>query len=375
MDAPAPPPPDSAISARTKYHCAACGAEAVWTPAKQALVCAFCGTVSPAELAADGSGIREHDLATALRELGDERRGWAAEKVSVRCQSCRAISVLDPTRVAQRCEFCGSAQVVAYEQTTAPIRPESLLPCKIAESQVREKIRSWYGSRWFAPNRLARGAMTDTLHGIYLPYWTFDAQVEADWTAEAGHYYYETETFRNAQGKTETRQVRRVRWEPAAGHVSRFFNDELVPASKGVNHALLRGVEPFPTAELAPYDPGYVSGWVVEQYQIDLIAAAQHARDAMQRKTEAACAAEVPGDTHRNLDVDADFSAQTFKHILVPVWLLTYNFGAKTFPVAVNGYTGAISGKYPLSWMKILLTVLAVLIGAGILLFVMRAAG
>ena len=133
MDTPVPPAPkpDDALTASAKYHCAACGAEAVWTPSKQALVCAFCGTVSPAQLAADGSGIREHDLAEALRATGDDRRGWAAEKVSVRCQSCQAISVLDPTRAAQRCEFCGSAQVVPYEQIKAPIRPESLLPCKV----------------------------------------------------------------------------------------------------------------------------------------------------------------------------------------------------------------------------------------------------
>jgi hypothetical protein len=35
--------------------CPACGAEARWDAGKQALVCPYCGTVSPAELASDGS--------------------------------------------------------------------------------------------------------------------------------------------------------------------------------------------------------------------------------------------------------------------------------------------------------------------------------
>ena len=70
----------------------------------------------------------------------------------------------------------------------------------------------------------------------------------------------------------------------------------------------------------------------------------------------------MPGDTHRNLQVDADYSAQTFKHILVPVWLLAYNYGARTFQVLVNGYTGRIAGEQPYSWVKIALAVLAVLI-------------
>ena len=125
-------------------------------------------------------------------------------------------------------------------------RPESLLEFKIPETQVREKIRAWYGSRWFAPNALKSRALTDTVHGVYLPYWTFDAQVHADWTAEAGYHYYETETYTDAQGRTQSRQVQRTRWEPAAGSIDHFFDDELVPASKGVEPQLLRQIEPFP---------------------------------------------------------------------------------------------------------------------------------
>jgi hypothetical protein len=351
------------ISAKQKFACPACGAEAVWTPAKHALICPYCNTVSPAELSADGSGIVEHDLAKALREVGDDRRGWQAERVSVKCQSCQAISVLDPKRVGQRCEFCGSSQLVPYEQIKAPIRPESLLPFKIAETAVREAIRRWYGDRWFAPNSLSHAALTDTLHGLYIPYWTFDAQAHADWTAESGYHYYETESYRDTNGNNQTRQVQRTRWEPSAGSLDHFFDDELVPASVGVPPEFLRKIEPFPTtSDLKPYDAGYLAGWVVEQYQIDLIAAAQHARDQMMRELEQLCAREVPGDTQRNLNVQADFSAQTFKHVLVPVWQLTYTYGAKSFPVVVNGYTGAITGKYPLSWVKILLAVLAAII-------------
>lgn len=118
-----------------------------------------------------------------------------------------------------------------------------------------------------------------------------------------------------------------------------------MPASKGVSLDKLRRIEPFPTKELAPYDVGYLSGWVVERYQIDLVAAAQKSREIMDEKLQAMCARQVPGDTHRNLEVTADYSGQTFKHILVPVWLLSYNYGARAFQVVINGYTGAIAGS------------------------------
>lgn len=353
--------PVSEITAAPKHNCPACGAQANWEPATQTLRCPFCGTVSQFEQSADGT-IRENDLATALRSIPESQRGWAPDQVSVKCQSCQAISVFQAGRVAQRCDFCGSPALVPYDAMQAPIHPESLLPFLVPEPTVRESIRKWYGSHWFAPSKLKSRALTDTLHGAYLPYWTFDAQVHAEWTADAGYYYYETETYRDSQGKTQTRQVRKTRWVPASGEVDHFFDDELVAASKGVPMELLVKVEPFPTAELKPYDTAFLSGWVVEQYQIDLIAAAQRSREQMDRKLEQICSGQVPGDTQRGLQVDADYRDQTFKHILVPVWLLTYTYGAKNFMVVINGYTGQIAGKYPLSWIKITLVVLLAII-------------
>ncbi len=358
-------------TARQKFSCPACGAEAQWNPAKKALVCPFCGTTSPAQVELTATGeevIKEHDLVAALRGIPDEARGWQAKKTSVRCQSCQAISVFDADRVGQRCDFCGSSALVPYEEIKEAFRPESLLPMKLSEDQVRDTIRRWYGSRWFAPNQLKSGALTDTVKGIYIPYWTFDAQVHADWTAESGYHYYETETYTDANGRTQTRQVQRTRWVPSAGSLDHLFDDELVPASRGVQPAMLRRVEPFPTKELAPYNAGFLSGWVVERYQIDLVTAAKEAREEMEEEMLRLCAAQVPGDTHRNLRADTDYSGQTFKHILVPIWLLTYGYGTRAFQVVINGYTGTIAGKYPKSWIKITLAVLAALAALGVLL-------
>ncbi len=353
------------VVAQNKFPCPACGAEATWNPGKQALVCNYCGTTSPAQLETRPGGetvIEERDLAAALRSIPDDQRGWQAERVEVLCQSCQAISVFAPSRVGQRCDFCGSASLVPYSETREPFRPESLLPFKISDTQVRESIRQWYGQRWFAPNALGARAMTDQLKGVYLPYWTFDAQVHADWSAESGYYYYVTEHYTDAQGKRQSRQVRKIRWQPSAGSLDHFFDDELVCASKGVDHALIAEIEPFPTKDLLHYQPGYLAGWIVERYQIDLIAAAQHSRQVMSAKLQQQCARQVPGDTHRNLRVAADWSGQTFKHILVPVWLLTYQYHGTTYHVLVNGYNGAIAGNYPKSVWKILFAVLGVLL-------------
>jgi hypothetical protein len=350
--------------ARRKFSCPACGAEARWNPGKRALVCEFCGTTSPADAELSASGeeiIKEHDLLAALRALPDSARGWQAEKTQVRCQSCEAISVFDAGRVGQNCDFCGSAALAPYHEVKDSIRPESVLEFRVSETEVRDAVRRWYGSHWFASDALKTRAMTDTLHGLYIPYWTFDAQVYAEWTAESGTYYYVTESYTDGKGKRGTRQVRKVRWTPAAGSLRHAFDDTLVAASRGVDRELLGQVEPFPTQDLKPYNAGFLSGWVVERYQLDLGNAAHVARKKMDAETERRCAAQVPGDTHRNLSVRTDYSAQTFKHILVPLWLLAYTFHGKSFQVLINGYTGKIAGRYPKSWVKIALVVAAVI--------------
>ena len=361
-------------AARSKYSCVACGGEAVWNPTKQRLICAFCGTEAPMPVATEtmpgmqSSDVVEHDLVAALRNVQGEARGWARTKRMIKCNSCQAISVFDPAKQAKSCEFCGTSAIVDYDETDDVIRPEGVLPFQVAEPKAREIIRAWYGKLWWAPNALKNKAMTDTVKGVYLPYWTFDALVDARWTAEAGYHYYETESYYD-NGEQKTRQVQRTRWEYASGSLNHFFDDTLVCGSKGVHPTLLRAIEPFPTTDtggkaLKAYDAAYVSGWTVERYQIDLIAAAKLSRERMGGETRQLCSQQVPGDTQRNLQVNADFSRQTFKHILAPVWLLTYTYSAKDFQVIINAVTGKIEGEYPKSWVKITLAVLAVIIVA-----------
>ena len=353
------------VSALKKHPCPECGGDAEWNAAKKALACPYCGTVLPWSDGEDmpGAQVFEHNLEEALSTIGAEDRGLQAEKKSVKCESCQAISIFDSDRAAQRCDFCGSPAIVPVDDLTDVITPESLLPAVIAATQVRDQLRAWYGSRWWAPTKLKRAALTDTLHGIYLPYWTFDAHLDAQWTAESGYYYYVTETFRGSDGKTQTRQVRKTRWEDSAGQLSHFFDDDMVPGTVGVHTELLRKVEPFPTtSDLKPYQPAFVRGWTVERYQVDLRQASVISKQQMDATMYQLCSREVPGDTQRNLEVRSDYQGRTFKHILVPVWLATYTYGRKSFQVVVNGYTGKMAGEHPLSWVKITFAVLGVLL-------------
>jgi hypothetical protein len=329
-------------------------------------VCPFCGTESPYQIDRATGKVAEVDLAATLRNLPDEQRGWDTERRSVQCQSCKAVMVFDPARVGQNCEFCGSPALVAYEEIKAPIRPAGVLPFKIDRSRVRDDIRRWWRSKWLAPGRLAKSALIDTVHSLYIPYWTFDARVHCPWDADAGYYYYVDVEGRDNQGRRVVRQERRTRWEPASGEIDHVFDDEAVPGTQGLPIDLLRQVEPFPTGEVVPYDTAFLSGHVVEHYRVVLVEATKQSEQQMHATLEQLCGAQVPGDTYRNLRIFPTFSGQTFKHVLVPVWLLSYNYGSRAFQVLVNGYTGRIAGKYPFSVWKVLLLIVAALIAIAI---------
>ncbi len=276
------------ISALEKHACPACGAQAEWNPTKQKLECPFCGTESPYEVDRETGKVVELDLVKALRELPEDERGWLTARRSVQCQSCHAVMVFDPDRVGQNCEFCGSPAIVSYDEIKAPIRPQGVLPFKIDSSRVRDDIRRWWRSKWLAPARLARTALVDTVRSLYIPYWTFDAQVVCPWQADAGHYYYVNVPGVDRQGRPVMRRERRTRWEPASGSIDHSFDDEPVPGTQGLPLDLLRQVEPFPTQEVVGYDTAFLSGHVVEHYKIVLLDAAQQSVPANAGQARAA---------------------------------------------------------------------------------------
>jgi predicted RNA-binding Zn-ribbon protein involved in translation (DUF1610 family) len=352
MSATPPPPPQASPDnrSRDKRACPDCGGDLAWDARRLAFACPYCGTVVGNEAPAPGIDPNlEHDLLAALANPQLEASGIAERELV--CQSCQAVTVFDPKVVAQRCEFCGSPSIVAREQVGDAILPQAVLPFIVAESAVRDALRKWYGSRWFAPNRLKKAALTDTLKGVYLPYWTFDAQVHAQWQAESGEHHY-TGTGNNRK--------RHTRWRWTSGQVSQHFDDVLVCGSIGAHEALLRGIEPFPTlTDLKPYAEEYLRGWVVERAQRQLPEATQVNEAEIRARIEALCARAVPGDTHRNLRVEMQLQDRRFKHVLLPVWLVSYTFGSKSYQVLANGHTGKLAGEHPWSWIKIALAVMA----------------
>jgi hypothetical protein len=341
------------------------------------LACAYCGHTSSVPVTEEA--IQEYDLEQALQEMVDtpHEMGYGEDKRSLKCESCGAVNTVDASLISTECAFCGSNQVVPQEQVARVVKPESLLPFQVDQRQAVTLFREWLGRGFFRPNpvrQIAKDAEAK-LQGVYLPFWTFDAYTSSWWRAEAGYYYTVQEQYwtTDDQGKRvqRTRDVQKIRWQPASGSLTLHFDDVLVPATASVERGMVERIYPFDTGALVPYEPDFLSGWGAEAYTVDLRGGWSTGQSIIESDVQQACAAEVPGDTHRNLQVRTAFSNLKYKHVLFPVWIASYRYKDKVYHFLVNGQTGEVQGQAPISWIKVALVVALVVIVLAVVFWLM----
>lgn len=352
----------------THWPCESCGADLRFAPGQTQLVCDHCGHVQtiPAASAEAQANLREIDLHTGLAE--DLQPGMIEQVRVARCPSCGALVEFRGAEHATECPFCATP-VVAGTGTERLIKPQGVVPFRLTEPQARDRMTRWLGSLWFAPNGLVDYARKGrAMTGIYVPYWTFDAATRTRYQGARGEYYYETRTVMvEVNGRMEQRQeqVQRIRWYPASGRVSRFFDDVLVMASRSLPRNYTEALAPWDFSDLKPYSPDYLAGFTAEGYTVSLSDGHGLSQQVMQQVILNDVRRDIGGDEQRVDAVNTDFSEETFKHILLPVWMAAYRYGGKSFRFVVNGQTGKVQGERPWSAWKIAFALALALAVAG----------
>jgi DNA-directed RNA polymerase subunit RPC12/RpoP len=347
-----------------RFPCQTCGSDLRYDPQAGRLICDHCGNRAEIE----GSGrhlapITELDLAAGLRRDLDQSE--MEETRVTQCPNCAAQVEFEPRDHATECAFCATP-VVVDTGTHRHIKPRAVLPFALTEAAAREAMTNWLGALWFAPNGLQEYARKGRrMEGIYVPYWTFDAQTASRYSGQRGTVYYVTQTVMR-DGKPQTRQVPKVRWRAVSGRVSRFFDDVLVLASRSLPRKFTDALEPWDLAALEPYAPEFLAGFRAEAYGVSLEEGFAEAREKMDRMIERDVKFDIGGDRQRIHQIDTDLSALTFKHVLLPVWLAAYRYRGKSYRFVVNGRTGRVQGERPWSALKITFAVILGALAAGI---------
>lgn len=321
--------------------------------------CQSCGATQA--IAQSGTAVIAHALSDALEHI----KPLSAEALEVTCEGCGSVVVFEPPEVAGACSFCGAMLVAQPKAADPMIAPDAVLPVKVTKDLAQKEVREWIDSRWFAPNALKKMAQQEGIGGVYLPFWTYAADTASEYSGARGVHYFETEYFTttdsNGNQVQESRQVMRTAWSPAYGRIARKFDDVLVPATKAVNEVRLNALEPWDLPSLCAYEPDYLAGFKAQRYQIDLPTGFEKAKDVMSHQIQQDVRRDIGGDEQRIDRVQTATSNETFKHLLLPVWIGAYKFQGKVFQVMVNARTGEVQGERPYSAMKITLLVFAIL--------------
>lgn len=358
--------PTSDIASDIK--CKNCGADLKFAPGSLSLNCGYCNTSN--DIKSEKTVVEENDFNSFL-----DRHAALSEQQTlstVKCGSCGASTTLAPNVTSSNCPYCDTPQVIKNASTCSLIKPAYLLPFKIVRNDAKNEFVKWAESLWFAPNKLKDYAKhsAEKLNGVYMPYWTYDTHTDSTYSGQRGEHYYETQSYRDANGNQQTRQVQRTAWYPASGTVSNSFDDLLVCASHSLPQKLVAELEPWDLPELVAYNDQFLAGFITESYQTQLKEGFEIAKGNMQAAIETSVKSDIGGDVQQIQSLNTNYSDVKFKHILLPLWISAYRYNNKVYRFTVNARTGEVQGERPYSAIKIFLFVLAILalIGAGIYL-------
>ena len=346
---------DTALKNTIHLPCPSCGNQLNYSAEVQKIVCNYCGHQEELDRSTDK--IQEQSLDAAIRSLSYFEADYLDKKV-FDCHNCSAKIMVELDSPKINCGFCGSSNVNIDAFDNKYVQPNGILPFQLSRSQAESYFSKWISKGWFHPSKLKRLEPED-LHGVYIPFWTYDAEVEAEWSGEAGQYYYESITVM-VDGKPQQKRVRKTRWHWRSGTLAQFFDDILVSASKSLEQKIVERILPFQMDALINFDPKLILGWEAEIYATEVDRGYRIAEGIINQKVRELCKQRLGGDTQRNLQVQSSFTDQSFKHIMLPIWICSYLYQNKLYRFTINGQTGKIYGKKPISYIKIGILILAI---------------
>lgn len=344
-----------------KKSCVNCGAELKYKPGSSVIKCGYCNHEEAIEVSQ--TTFEELELQPYLEKMGGQSH---TEKISMlHCKTCGANQHIEENYKSLHCVYCSQPLIVEDAHLEDWILPGAVLPFQLTHTQSHTIFKKWVNGLWFAPNKLKRAALDpEKTKGLYVPYWTFDAELSGAYIGQRGDYYYVTESYTttvNGKSVRRTRQVRKTRWTYASGTINGFIDDTLISASEKKSNSLPLKITKWNLEQLETFNSSYLAGFITEKYTLSLEDG--HLKSNQKAKEIATSWAkqDIGGDTQRVSSLDMNLAQETFKHILLPVYISSYVFNNKKYHFYVNGQSGVIQGDRPYSFWKIFFLVLAVL--------------
>ncbi len=319
-----------------RFECPTCGGQMAYTPDGRSLVCEYCRN---REQIKSGKNSFENDFLVSMATAKGHSKVYNLR--SFECAGCGAIYILVPENLTISCPHCGANYATVHSETREMIPPHGIIPAAGTEELAEETFLAWLEKK--APKAQAH---IDCMQGVYLPVWTFDITGDLPWNAMQykSQDSYDTSFGLSFGGSSSSNKE----WQPINGNKFVLFDDVLIPASAPLPKGFADVLEHYNLQNVVEFNPKYLASWLAETYHIKLSDAALDARaKALKLANEIIKKGIIDGPTKDFRVNSSQLLIESYKLILVPVWIVDYSVEGKKYTVTLNGQTGYVSGDSP----------------------------
>lgn len=333
------------------YYCPNCGGQAVFDPKTQKMHCQYCGGMFDVD---NSTKVTEQDLADLLNNA----RVWKEAEV-YQCKSCGAKEIINKQEVALTCPFCGTSNIIKTEDLPG-LKPQGVVPFKVDKEKASLIAKTWARKKLYAPKNFKKSANPENIHGVYNPVFTFDSETQSNYNGRLGKTYTTTHMV-NGRPVTQSH----IRYFYINGNINANFDDVLVQASSNIASNVLNSISPFPTNNAPTYKSEFLRGYSASTYNKDGAVCWKEGQGIIKNRIENQILSRYDYDVKDYVNINTAFLKNKYKYILVPVYVGHHKYKGKLFNFYINGDTGKITGKTPVSGLKVFFTVLLALIVIG----------
>ena len=325
-----------------EYKCPCCGGAIAFDSTAQKMKCPFCDTEFDMETLEGYDSALKDEKADDLHWNTDAGSQWSEDETSglrsYVCKSCGGEIVGDATTAATSCPFCGNP-VVMMDQFSGTLKPDYVIPFKLDKKAAKAALEKHISGKRLLPKVFSDQNHIDEIKGIYVPFWLFDSDAEANirydatkvrtWS-DSTYDYTETEHYMVTRG----------------GEIG--FDHVPVDGSEKMPDDLMESIEPFDFSEAVDFQTAYLAGFFADKYDVTAEESVDRANERVKKTTAEAFAKTVEGYTTMTpAQTNISLSGGAVKYALYPVWLLTTSWNGQKYTFAMNGQTGKFVGDLP----------------------------